>query len=766
MQQETNLTSHKKVRGWIFDLYPSSPGQMCVWIITEKDKRLRLIDEFNYKVYVSSKADLNGLLSHLRSNNSSLSYKYVYRYDKPNEAVESRVLEFALKNKRSASMLVRKILQTGRYLNYQIHNCDLKPSQSYLYEKDLFPLAFVEIEIEKYKIKYQLLDSVKKIDYKIPPLRISKIGLEIDKKKRIANFDDSLKKITFSTPKKEVIIDTGYEKDKLLQLVNEIKRVDPDVLLTKGGDSFTLPYLTKRAIQNGIGNKFILSRDIIPLSPKHRKGKTYFSYGRTFYRAPTQRLYGRIHIDENNTFILRESGFEGLIEIARSCRVPLHRAARSSIGTSMSSLQCYQALKDGFLISRNKMAGEAFKSAYELLIGDRGGFVYEPKMGIHEKVGEIDFSSMYPSLMANYNISSETVLCNCCPNSKKRIPELDYHICEKREGIVPKVLRFAVNKRLIYKKLSKETKDEKLKETYKRRQGALKWILVTCFGYLGYRNAKFGTVDGHMGVCAFGRQTLLGASHIAEKLGFEIVHGIVDSLWLKKKNSTSEDYTKLCKEIGEKVKIPLDFEGFFKWIVFLTSKIHPNVPVLNRYYGAKEDGTIKVRGIEVRRRDTPKFVYDAQIEMIKVLASANNKKTFIKTIPKALKIVKDYRQKLLDGKIPVWDLIITKRLSKAPEKYTQKVSQLIAAEQLLKEGVDVSAGKSIKFLFTSANNKHYNRRVRAKDLIEKGTTADLKKYLLLLYSATSNILSPFGYSKKEVQEYVRGFQKINLSSYK
>ena len=242
-------------------------------------------------------------------------------------------------------------------------------------------------------------------------------------------------------------------------------------------------------------------------------------------------------------------------------------------------------------------------------------------------------------------------------------------------------------------------------------------------------------------------------------------NGIVDSLWLKKKNSTTEDYTKLCKEISEKVKIPLDFEGFFKWIVFLPSKIHPNVPVLNRYYGAKEDGDIKVRGIDVRRRDTPKFVYDAQIEMIKVLASANDKKTFIETIPKALKIVKDYRQKLLDGKIPVWDLIITKRLSKAPEKYTQKVSQLIAAEQLLKEGVDVSAGKSVKFLFTSANNKYYNRRVRAKDLIEKGTTADLRKYLFLLYSATSNILSPFGYSTKEVYEYVRGIQKMKLSTY-
>jgi len=428
----------------------------------------------------------------------------------------------------------------------------------------------------------------------------------------------------------------------------------------------------------------------------------------------------------------------------------------------MSSLQNYQALKDGFLVPRNKHVGEAFKSAYALLVGDRGGFVYEPRMGIHEGVGEVDFSSMYPSLMAKYNISAETVLCGCCPDSMLRIPDLGFHICEKRRGIVPKVLEFAVTKRLRYKRLAKETKHERLREVYDKRQSALKWILVTCFGYLGYRNAKFGTVDGHMGVCAFGRDALLSASHIAEDRGFSVIHGIVDSLWLKKEGASSEDYERLCEEISEKVDLPLDFAGLYKWIVFLPSKMHPNVPVLNRYYGAKEDGSIKVRGLEVRRRDTPKFVYDAQMEMIKALASADDSEGFVEKIPEALKVVKDYRKKLLDGKVPVWDLVVTKRLSKDLENYTQKVSQVIAGEQLQKEGFEVSAGKSVKFLYTSAKNKRYSRRVKAKELIEERTNPDVRKYLLLLYSAASNILSPFGYSLEGVYNYVRGHKYTRL----
>lgn len=187
--------------------------------------------------------------------------------------------------------------------------------------------------------------------------------------------------------------------------------------------------------------------------------------------------------------------------------------------------------------------------------------------------------------------------------------------------------------------------------------------------------------------------------------------------------------------------------------------------MLNRYYGVKEDGTIKVRGIEVRRRDTPKFVYDAQMDIIRVLATANNSRAFMEKIPDALRVVEEYRRKLLDGEVSIWDLIVTKRLSKNVEGYRQKVSQVIAAEQLLNEGVEISAGRSVSFLFTSAESKRYERRVRAEELVEEDMNSDVKKYLLLLYSAASNILSPFGYSAKDIYDSVRGYQLAKLTSF-
>jgi len=764
MQSPYNPVAPRRLRGWILDVYPSPPRQMNVWVIAESSQRIHLSEEFKPVIYVSDrKKDLNRLFSRLFSDGDVNSCRFVEKYASPTASGKSSVLEVVLNDYRRRSFLVRRVLRAGRYLRYRVHNCDLKPSQVYLYERDLFPLAFVEIEVKKDGLRYMLLDSVERIDYPVPPLKIVNFSLEVAKKNRLAAFNEPLEMAFLSNEEEKVVVDSGDERHKLLQIVETVGRLDPDVILTQGGDSFVFPYLARRALVNNVLGSFVLSRDGSPLVAKRKRGKSYFSYGRTFFRSPTRRLYGRVHIDEGNTFILRESGFEGLIEIARSCRVPLHRAARSSIGTSMSSLQNYQALKDGYLVPRNKRVGEAFKSAYQLLVGDRGGFVYEPRMGIHDGVGEIDFSSMYPSLMARYNISAETVLCGCCPDSSSRIPELGYHICEKRRGIVPKVLKFAVTKRLRYKRLVKETDNEELREVYDKRQSALKWILVTCFGYLGYKNAKFGTVDGHMGVCAFGRDALLTASHMAENGGFRVIHGIVDSLWLKREGASSEDYVRLCEEMGRKVDLPLDFAGLYKWIVFLPSKVHPNVPVLNRYYGVKEDGNIKVRGVEVRRRDTPKFICDAQMEMIRALAVAEDSKEFIEKTPDALKVIKEYRRKLLDGEVPVWDLIVTKRLSKDLEDYTQRVSQMIAGEQLRKEGFEVSAGKSVKFLFTSAKNKRYKRRVKAKELIGEGTNPDVNKYLLLLCSAASNILSPFDYTPKKVYDYVRGFHYTKLA---
>jgi DNA polymerase-2 len=82
--------------------------------------------------------------------------------------------------------------------------------------------------------------------------------------------------------------------------------------------------------------------------------------------------------------------------------------------------------------------------------------------------------------------------------------------------------------------------------------------------------------------------------------------------------------------------VPINFEGRYKWIVFLPSRLHPRLSVLNRYFGLMENDKVKIRGIEIRRSDTPGFIFDAQTEMINALKPANNSAEVYQRIPEAL----------------------------------------------------------------------------------------------------------------------------------
>jgi DNA polymerase elongation subunit (family B) len=728
---------------------------MTVWITTENGERVGLTDKFQPKVYVSGKmTNLSKLTDHLATGESVAGWRYVEKYADFMEDNRSKVLEITTTDCRRIPYFARELLRWGGYQKFRLHNVDVPSAQTYLYDRDIFPLAHVAVTDQGDRLAYWLLDSVESVDYVVPQLRLMRMSVEIATDSAVPSFNDSIGSFVLECNGEKIVIDEGDESEKILKMVEAIEEKDPDIIFTRGGDSFLFPYLARRALVNGVFNKLVLGREAVSLKVEKKHGMTFFSYGRVYFKAPMRRLYGRIHVDERNTFIYSACGLDGLIEASRTCRVPLHRAARASIGTIMSSLQLYQATKDDILIPWKKREPEAVKSAWELLVADRGGFIFEPKLGIHDWVAEVDFSSMYPTLMAKRNISAETVLCKCCPDSTLRVPELGYNVCQKREGIVPRTLKMILKKRTTYKHLRNEAEDLKLRQVYNRRQKALKWILVTCFGYLGYKNARFGKVDAHIAVCAFAREALLKTVRMAEERGFEIVHGIVDSLWLKKEEASPREYVELCKVVSKEIGVQLNVEGRYRWIVFLPSRMHVELPVLNRYYGVFECGKIKVRGIEAVRRDTPQFIKKAQMDMIRILAKAPNSEAFMKRIPKSAEVLRGYVKKLRKRDVDVRDLIIAKQLSMHPDRYVHDVFQAIAAKQLMKEGIEISGGQTIRYLITDGRNKRVSKRVKAAELIDTETRYDVRKYVAMLILAGANILSPFGYTEEGLKDEI------------
>ncbi|MDS0257680.1 type B DNA-directed DNA polymerase [Thermoplasmatales archaeon AK] len=331
------------------------------------------------------------------------------------------------------------------------------------------------------------------------------------------------------------------------------------------------------------------------------------SYGRVYRSNPRVWIPGKICI-ESSSFVYAETGLEGLMETSRTSGLPIVDVSKVTTGTAVSSMEEYIAVGNGVLIPLYKDDHEAQKSASTLLRTDMGGMVFQPDPGIYTDVYEIDFSSMYPSIIVRYNLSPET-LGGC---GDFHVPGTPYYVDMKRRGFLSMALDQLLKRRLYYKSI------KGLSETYERRDAALKWMLLTSFGYTGYKNAKFGRIEVHESVTAIGRDLLVRSANIARKHGFQVIHGIVDSLWIR----GNGDVDKVIKEIGEDTGIGIVLDGHYRWIAFLPAR--SGLGALNRYFGLRYDGSFKVRGIDIRRRDAPPIVKRFQMDLLEALRGCRN----------------------------------------------------------------------------------------------------------------------------------------------
>jgi len=365
---------------------------MIVWLKKKDGSCVRLTDPWKPKIRVGgSYRDLVDLACRPGLENAI----FVEMYEKAGDRERSRVLEVEVEGDREAVGLARKLEQVGRYSKFRFYDIDIPSPQMYLYHKGLFPLAFVEAEETSRGVNWALKDSRESIDYQLPPLREIELQIKTEKIRKVRSFEDKLSSVHLTRDKNETLaIDSGDEVDKILGLVQAFRAEDPDVIVTHGGDSFIFPYLARRAQELGILDQLILGRDISPLRVYEVQGHSYFSYGKILYRETAARLLGRLHVDQRNAYVSADCGLEGLFEVSRTCIMPIQKASRATIGTNMTSLQLYHAVKRDVLIPWNKNQPEELKNSGELVTADRGGFIYEPQIGIHDHIGELDFACL------------------------------------------------------------------------------------------------------------------------------------------------------------------------------------------------------------------------------------------------------------------------------------------------------------------------------------------------------------------------------------
>src|SRR3970282_1638944 len=132
--------------------------------------------------------------------------------------------------------------------------------------------------------------------------------------------------------------------------------------------------------------------------------------------------------------------------------------------------------------------------------------------------------------------------------------------------------------------------------------------------------------------------------------------------------------------------LPTGLEGTYRWVVFLPCKT-TGVGALNRYYGMFENGEFKLRGIELRKHDTPGVVNKMETLILRELARAKTADEFRAAIPRCVALVRGTARALRENRVPLVDLVITKTVTRKLEEYVVMNATVAALRQIHKRGL-------------------------------------------------------------------------------
>ena len=513
---------------------------------------------------------------------------------------------------------------------------------------------------------------------------------------------------------------------------------DPDVLVCSSAE--IVPLL------DGVG----VDLGRCPGYEKLAGASTYASYGRVGHSPARYDVPGRVLVDRSNSFLLGHSSLAGLAYFVEYAGKPLQEIAHDSIGGVLTAIEIRAARERDVLAPWQKRQTEGWKDLDTLQAADRGGFTFQPEPGVHESVHELDFASLYPSIIREYNVSPETVCCDC--HDRADVPELGYSVCDE-QGFLGDVLADLLDDRQGWK--GRIAAGDDPDGTLTAKAEAVKWVLVSCFGYQGYRHAKYGRIEVHEAISAYARDIMLQAKAAFERAGWRVVHGIVDSLWVTPDPERDQrPIEAVASEVSEQVGIELEHEGYFDWVAFCPRK-RASGAALMRYFGRWADGEYKYRGIDARQRTTCAFVAEAQRDLIEVFDRERSPEAVCDRLQAHL-------ARLRRGDVDPDRLAIRQRVSKPAEQYQQATRGKAAVERSASLGLERHPGQSVDYVVV-ADDRDGPERVRLA--FEDGDAYDAAFYADRLVRACASVLGPLGWDEQRVRQYLQAERDATLSAF-
>ena len=743
------MSSEIEHTGWLFDLYAHPQKGVVLWLLGENGRPQCFHHDVAITFYAGgAAARLKELGVFLRSKypRSLVKFERVTRedlYDGPKELMSVRIA--------NAARAHRLFMEASRaFTDLTYFDADIPVTLRYAAAYDVFLMALCKLTAEPdgTVTGIKTYDTPWDLEPRLPRLRKLSLRPDVDPSHAPPQF----LLIRFGGSFLRLSLDQPYE---LIHILNSIlASYDPDVIQSHYGDTWLFSHLLETAER--IGVPFNPNRDT-SLPVVRRKEVSFFNYGRAHYRGPQIHLRGRWHVDTRNCMTYNQYELAGAIDQTRMSSLPLQEVARRSPGASIAAMQSLTAMRRKVLIPYQNQKGEIPKSYSQLVRADRGGLVLQPLAGLFRNAAVLDFSSLMPSIMVEYNVSPDTVgpLEGEPEEGAWDIPELGVRI-HPQVGLMSETLRPVRDKRLTLKRMLKglakdDPRAEALRKRYKPVVDALKWLTVVAYGRLGYANSTFGRINAHEVVSFLARKVIVEAKAVAEDRGFTVLHMYVDSIFVSRPDATAEDFQELAKAIEAKTRLPMDVERVYHWFGFLGSRVQPNVTVANRFFGWGTDGEFKIRGIALRRGDTPAFISRTQMDALNIFARESNPDKLSDLLPEVIALMRERVRALKNREIALKELVVTQTLSKEPHEYSVLSASAIVVRQMQALGRTMKMGQHVRFIYTGPGPGVFAWDSPAQ---LDPRHVDVPRYKELFLRAMSEVVQPLGVTEALLKEWL------------
>jgi DNA polymerase I len=733
-----------KLTFWLLDINPKIEAgtvELQLWGIDKQGNRILIIDrKFTAYFYVVLQAEVDA---------SKLQESIMKSF--ANDIVKAEVVDRRFFGNPITAIKVscRDATATGKVAKQLrsfegIADCledDIRSAMRYLLDNDIVPCSWNEIEVVEEENLFNI--RVEKVyEAKSPPSPVDKdmapvlrtLGFSLICYSREGSPKPNrnpiliLSTVTSNGEEHQFIANDEKDDKPLLQaFINYIRSFDPDIILSYGANKVDWSYLRNRSHKLGMQLDF----DRVSLEP-HTSVYGHVSttgivnvdlsdFADMFPEVKVKTLFNfaqYLGVNKEETGVIEDVMFadywdnklkrEELKKFGLNCAHNISGMAALLLDFAMQlsnltilPLDHVMTAATGFrvewyLIKRAQKIGELVPRRLEQpYIPYAGGIVLSPKPGPHENIAVLDFKSMYPNIMINYNLSPDTYIASNEPDPPSGTyiaPEVGHRFRKDPPGFYKEALIYLIHVRGSIRQKMKNLNSQTIKyQILDARQKAVKILTNAAYGYAGWIGARWYIKPVAEAASAWGRYTILTASQMAKGAGIEVVYGDTDSLFIKYDKTAS---TKLQENIERKLKLDVEIGEVYQRIFFTEAK--------KRYAGLRQDGTLDIVGLEVIRGDWAKVAKQVQEHVLEIILKEQSPK-------KALVYVHSIVTNLRQRKIPLDDLIIWKTLTKPPDKYAIKAPHVEAAKMLKLKGWRLTGGDKVGYVVLTGKGRLYNR---------------------------------------------------------